>query len=118
MPPADARLLELRRPAGATEALLAYLPFTDDEAMKWEVAKALQKIARSDKLDPVLTKTLADTSPIRRAAAAQVLAGAGAEHRGAVRKLLADPDPLVRLPAAGGFGCRGDQGGLAGPPVP
>src|SRR5262249_36794973 len=34
LPPGAARLLALRRPAGATEALLAYLPFTDDAVMR------------------------------------------------------------------------------------
>jgi HEAT repeat protein len=114
LPPAAARLLALRRPPGATQTLLAYLPFTDDEVMKWEVARALRTIAaKSSTTNPAVTKALADKSPVRRAAAAEALAGAGAEHRAAVRKLLADPDPAVRLRVAVALACSGDQEAVA-----
>jgi hypothetical protein len=82
--------------------------------MKWEVAKALHKIAgTSGKVDPAVTNALADLSPLRRAVAAEVLAGTGAEHRGAVRKLLNDPDPAVRLRVAIALICSGDKEAVA-----
>src|SRR5262245_58892930 len=48
LPLVAARLLALRKPPGATEALLAYLPFTDDEVMKWEVIQGLTSLAVRD----------------------------------------------------------------------
>jgi HEAT repeat protein len=111
LPPVAARLLTLRRPPGAEEALLAYLPFTDDTLMQWEVVKALKGFAaRGATPNPVLVKALSDRDPRRRAAAAEVLTGAGkGEARAAVRKLLADPDPTVRLRAAVALACAADR---------
>src|SRR5262249_46568781 len=88
------RLLALRKPAGATNALLAYLPFTDDEGMRLEVVQGLIRLAaRSGKPDLALAKALSDKEPLRRGVAAQVLAAVGrAADRPAVRKLLTDPD--------------------------
>jgi HEAT repeat protein len=114
LPPVSARLLALRQPPGATEALLAYLPFTDDAVMRWEVVKALTSLAgRGATPDPVLVKALSDKVPLRRAVAAEVLAGAGkGEARPAVRKLLTDPDPTVRLRAAVALTCAADRDAL------
>jgi RNA polymerase sigma factor (sigma-70 family) len=111
LPTVAARLLALRKPAGASETLLAYLPFTDDEVMKWEVAKALKTLAgQGARADPALVKALEDTSPVRRAVAGEVLAGAAdAEVRPAVRKLLADSDLAVRLRVAVALVCAADK---------
>jgi len=102
LPRAAAGLLTLRKPAGAVEALLAYLPFTDDEVMKWEIGKSLKTLGVSEgKPHPALVKALDDPWPVRRLAAAELVIAAGtAEHRGAVRKLLNDPNPDVRLRVA------------------
>src|SRR5205807_1423484 len=48
LPPEAARLLALRRPAGAAGVLLDYLPFADDEAMVAEVQTALAVVALND----------------------------------------------------------------------
>jgi HEAT repeat protein len=114
LPPVAARLLALRQPPGATEALLAYLPFTDDAVMQWEAVKALKSLAgRSARPDPVLVKALSDKVPLRRAVAAEVLAGAGkGEARPAVRKLLTDSDPTVRLRVAVALACAADRDAL------
>jgi hypothetical protein len=80
LPAVAARLLALRKPAGAIETLLAYVPFTEDEVMKAEVAKALHR-----------------------------LAAAGVRPDGSVRKLLADPDTTVRLRLAVALTCAGDR---------
>jgi HEAT repeat protein len=110
LPLVAVRLLALRKPAGATEVLLGFLPFTDDEAMKWEVTKALKSLAVPGKPEPVLVRTLQDPSPVRRAVAAEVLAGLyAAEHRPALHKLLADPDAAVRLRVAIVLICAGDK---------
>src|SRR5262249_14486903 len=53
------------------------------------------------KPDPALLSALADKSPVRRAVAAEVLCKQGGEQeRNAVRPLLQDPKPSVRLRCA------------------
>jgi HEAT repeat protein len=101
LPGVAARLVALRKPPGAAEVLLAYLPFAD-EAMTVEVQTALAAVTlRDGKPDPAVLQALRDPLPLRRAAAAEALCRAGGpEQRIAVRKLLADPDPLVRLRTA------------------
>jgi hypothetical protein len=96
------RVLARRRPAGAVEVLLNYLPSADDEMLAQEVRAALGDLAvRDGKADPALVAALADASPLRRGAAGLALARArAAEHLPAVRKLLADPDARVRLRVA------------------
>jgi hypothetical protein len=102
LPPAAARLLALRKPAGAAEALLAYLPLAPDETMSREIQSALAVLAvRDGKLDPALVTAMADSLPLRRAVAAEVICQAGPpEQRVVVRPLLKDADPDVRLRAA------------------
>jgi HEAT repeat protein len=99
---AAVRLLAQRKPEGATAALLAYLPYTEDESLQEEVKAALAVMAyRDGKADPALLKALTDDSPMRRAVAVDVLCQNGlAEPRDALRKLLADPKPTVQLRAA------------------
>jgi HEAT repeat protein len=100
--PVTARLIALRKPTGAAAALLAYLPFADDDALVEEVQSALNAVAyHGGKADPVLVKALSDGAPARRAAAAEALCqGPADEHRAAVRQLLRDENPEVRLRAA------------------
>jgi HEAT repeat protein len=98
-----ARLLARRKPAGAAEALLAYLPFADDDHVLQVVEEALAAVGRRDgQPDPALLVALRDPSPVRRGTAARVLCGLGAD-RAAVRPLLKDPRPTVRLRAALGL---------------
>jgi hypothetical protein len=102
LPPAALRLLALRRPAGAAAAVLAYLPFAEDETLAAEAQAALTALALpGGKPEPALVRALADGSVLVRAAAAEALVkGAAAECRPSVRKLLADGDPSVRLRVA------------------
>jgi HEAT repeat protein len=110
LPPVAARLVALRKPAGAVDALLAFLPWTEDEQLAGEVEHALTQLAvRGGKVDPALPRALDDEWPVRRAIAGKVLVGiGGGEHR-AVRKLLADPDAAVRLCVALALVCAGDK---------
>jgi HEAT repeat protein len=96
------RCLALRKPEGSCEALLAYLPFAEDEGTVAEVQEALDAVAfRDGKPEPALVKALGDKSVVRRAAAGEALCPATApELRDAVRKLLDDPDPSVRVKVA------------------
>jgi HEAT repeat protein len=99
---AAARVVAKRKPAGAVEALLAYLPYADNEDVAREVTVAMQAVALANgKTDPVLVRALSDPVPVRRAAAGAVLSQiAPGEHREAYEKLLNDPNPEVRLGSA------------------
>ena len=102
LPGAALRMLAVRKPAGAAEALLAYLPFAEDENLSAEVGQSLTALAlRNDKLDPALVRALTDAQPSMRATAAEALVrGGGAAGRAAVRDRLKDAAPAVRLRAA------------------
>lgn len=100
--PVTVRLIALRKPAGAVAALLAFLPFADDDALAAEVQAALNVLTwAAGKPDPAVLRALEDKAPARRSAAAEALCqGPAGEHTGAVRKLLKDTDAAVRLRAA------------------
>jgi len=98
---AAVRLLALRRPEGAVETLLSFLPSAEDESVLVEVQNALAQLAyRHGQPEPVLAQALQDADPLRRAAAIDALCLNGrAEPRAALRKLLHDPVARVRLRA-------------------
>jgi HEAT repeat protein len=102
LPSAAARVLAQRKPEGAGEALLTYLPFADNPTVVEQVVNALALVAFPEgKADPAVLKALQDPVPLRRAAAAEALCRADRpEQVPAVRKLLRDPNPSVRLRAA------------------
>jgi HEAT repeat protein len=102
LPTSAIRLLAVRKPAGSVAALLAYLPNAEDENLSAEVQKSLAALAlRDGKPDPDLLHALADPQPVLRSTAAEALAkGGGEEGRNAVRKLLQDTVPEVRLRTA------------------
>jgi HEAT repeats/PQQ-like domain len=97
-----ARLLGARKPAGAVEVLLAYLPMAPGEGVADEVCTALGTVALTDgKADPAILKALEDKLPARRSAAAIALCRADAKEQfAAVRKLLKDAEAPVRLHVA------------------
>jgi hypothetical protein len=105
LPAAAARLLAVRKPAGATEVLLGYLASADNATGAEEVRNALAALAvRDGQPDRALVEALTDRLAIRRAAAAEALCrGNAVAAYPAVRKLLADPDAGVRLQAALGL---------------
>jgi HEAT repeat protein len=111
LPLAALRLLVVRKPPGAVEALLAYLPHADEEARIEEVRHTLGRLAlRDGKLDPALRQALSEAQPLVRAAAARALIeGGGAEGRAAARKFLGDEAPLVRLHVAGALARAGER---------
>jgi hypothetical protein len=102
VPPAAVRLLALRKPAGTVEAMLAFIPFADNDSVIDEVRNLLVALAVTDgQADPRLVAALGDKLPLRRAAAGEALARSGGPgHRPAVCKLLADPAPVVRFRVA------------------
>jgi len=99
VPAAAARLLAVRKPADTVPVLLAYLPFADSDTVADEIRSALTAVAvRDGKPDPTLLAALTNGLALRRAVAAEALWRAGAaDAKPAVRKLLQDPEPLVRL---------------------
>jgi HEAT repeat protein len=96
------RLVAARKPPGAAEALLAYLPFATNHLASAEVKTALTAVAlRDGHADKAVVAALTDKMPQRRAAAALALCRAcGSEQHKAVRPLLQDADLTVRLHAA------------------
>jgi HEAT repeat protein len=105
-----ARLLALRRTAGAVEALLAFVPNAEEDAVD-EIRAALILLATRDgKADPALIAALTDKSPERRIAAGVALARGGPkDQQPDVRKLLQDDVPGVRLPIAEALIHAGDK---------
>jgi HEAT repeat protein len=99
---AAARVLAVRKPEGAAKVLLAYLPLAgDDDEVQEAFMGALAAVGlKGGKVDEAVAAAATDKDPARRAAAAFVLARAGADQRGAVRRLLKDPDDRVRYQAA------------------
>jgi HEAT repeat protein len=102
VPAAVARLLADRKPAGAAAALLAYLPFADNEAVAEEVRNTLADLAlRDGKPDQAVVDALTDRNSVRRGAAGEALARANVEaQKPPVEKLLKDTDVLVRFRVA------------------
>lgn len=108
---AAARLLALRKPPGAAEALLNFLPGPYAEGVTEDVQTALVAVARPDgRPDPIFLANLTSPVPARRSAAAVTLCRAGAvEQRPAVRKLLRDEDSTVCLQVAEELAIAGDR---------
>jgi hypothetical protein len=111
---AAARLLRARRPPGACAALVAYLPFAEDEAAADEAVATLVVLGVSDgRVDAAVAGALHDKAPARRAAAALLLGRSGsAGQKDEVRRLLHDPDPGLRLRAAQGLLAGRDKGAV------
>ncbi len=99
---AAARLLGSLKPAGAVEVILAQLPTAADDELNDALRDSLAKLAVANgKPDPRLTTALADSSAVRRGAAAEALIAAkAAAVEPQVRKLLNDSDSEVRLRVA------------------
>jgi HEAT repeat protein len=102
---AAVRLLARKKPEGAAETLLAYLPYAGDDSIIDELRDALPSVAIHDgKPDKALIDSLEDKSVLRRAAAAEALARSGPEDmRAQLKKLLGDKETTVRLWTAMGF---------------
>jgi hypothetical protein len=97
LPAVALRLLAVRKPPGAVEALLDYLPYADDEDLAEEVQQSLAALARRDgKPEPALRRVLDDPrkAPAIRMRVALALAMAG--EREAVPVLI---ELLAVLPA-------------------
>ena len=97
-----ARLVALRKPPGAAEAILAYLPCQNEDGLREALQNALAAVAFTNgEANPVLLKALTDSSATRRIAAARALCTVPQpDHLEKARRLLQDTDPAVRLAVA------------------
>lgn len=102
IPATAARLLAARNPGEGAAALLAFLPYADNELVEEAVEGAIEVLALPrGQPAPAVLAALRDESPIRRAAVAALLCKAGGRGQvPAVRPLLQDPRAMVRLRAA------------------
>jgi HEAT repeat protein len=97
------RLVALRKPPGAPEAILAYLPSQDEDGLReaLQTALAAAGFSSNGEPQPALLKGLTDKSMTRRIAAARALCSVPKqEHLEKARQLLRDPEPSVRLAVA------------------
>jgi HEAT repeat protein len=107
---AAAHVASHRRPEGASEAMLACLPWVEDEAVEEALFDALLKTAQKENAaDAALTAAATDREPARRAAAAFVLGQAWPRHAKQSRQLLTDPSTKVRFHAAASLLQSGDR---------
>jgi HEAT repeat protein len=99
------RLLGKHKCKEALPVLLRYLPSAVSEELVEEVYYALETLAlQAPSVPTVLLSALEDPLPSRRAVAAGIVARKGKPTQLVLaRKLLNDPNPLVRLRAAQGF---------------
>jgi HEAT repeat protein len=95
--PAAARVLAARKPEGAAQAAIDFLPHIDNPEAADDVAASLAPLAadKDGKPDPVMLKALSSPHAIVRHAAGQSLAKVAAA-RESVRKLLKDESVGVR----------------------
>jgi hypothetical protein len=95
---ACARLLAQKPPPGAVTVLLDFAAFAEDPALIDELAVTLTRLGvRAGEAHPALLAALADPSVVKRALAGEALVRGGAvAQRGAVYRLLQDPDSTVR----------------------
>lgn len=96
------RMLATRNPEGAAEALMNYLPFADNDTVVQEIETALLTVGvRDGKPESALVRALTDGTAIRRGMATRILCQVGgSDGRAAVRPLLKDAKPSVRMQAA------------------
>jgi HEAT repeat protein len=111
---AGVRVLAERRILEGAEALLAFLPYADDESLEEEIWYALDRLTAGDRRRlGMLEKALTNAHPARRSVAACVLGRRGNDGQKAlVRQLLADNDPMVCLRAAQGLLAGKDLAGV------
>lgn len=102
VPLAALRQVGRMKPAGAAEALFAYLPNAASDAAAEETRGTLARVAISKgKIDKVVLDALGNSAPEIRSAAIEVVARrAGVAHLPELKKLLNDKDNGVRLRAA------------------
>jgi hypothetical protein len=107
-------MLALRRPSGAVEALLAYMPAVSAESVEEALLQSLARVALDgSKVHPAVQAALKDGEAARRAAAAFVHGRATPPQLKPVEPLLRDASPAVRLQAATAVVLGRDRAGVS-----
>lgn len=114
LPGVAPRLLALRKPEGAVEAILAYLPVAESEEVQGQLTDILASVgAPGGKAEEALVNALKDRSPVRRAAAAiAICRGKASEQYAKLRAMLSDKAPEVRVKVAEALASVGDKVGI------
>ena len=112
---AAVRMLAIRKPAEAAEALLAFLSVVESNAMADEVADALASMMRREgRPDKAVVAALGNKMSLRRAIAAVALCRAGLQAKEpAVQKAVQDVDWSVRQRAALALAAAGDKSAVS-----
>src|SRR5262245_17143225 len=105
---AAARLLAVRRPEGAAEVLLAFLPFADWETIGEQLLDPFLTLGLETKEKDAIPRAAVvaaakASEPTQRIAAAYVLARAAPAHHRPLTALLDDTDPRVRFYTGAGL---------------
>jgi hypothetical protein len=111
LPESAARLLAARRPAGALETLLAFVPFAGEESVEDEVGLAIVALGlHAGRADASIMAALTDSQAVRRGVAVSV-AGRSTDpgQRRAAARLLQDRDARVRFRAASALLLSGEK---------
>jgi hypothetical protein len=104
------RLLSLRKPTGADQALLEYVAWAEADDPSDNVLAALLAVGLKDSAPtPAIRTALADRSAASRAGAVYVVGKAGSEHRKVLVSQLADSSALVRYHTAAALLVAGDK---------
>jgi hypothetical protein len=111
VPCAVIHLLGVRQPAGATEAILGYLPLAEADGVLDESIQVLAHLAeKDDASEKALLAALSDKSAIRRRSAGEALVLAdSADSVKQVKPLLRDPDAAVRWRVGLALATAGDK---------
>ena len=96
------RLVGFKKPEGAGEVLLAYLPMVANDTVVESIFTALPFVTvRGGKVDPTVVGALTDKLPLKRVAAGVALAAVGPkDYADQIRGLLKDPVAGVRMRVA------------------
>ncbi len=97
---AAARVLAQQKAEGGLTALLDYLPYAINDAVRQELQLSINTLAASAKDDAPLRKLLADANSLRRGAVAEALFRAGRIEVNEVEKFLSDKSVQVRFQTA------------------
>jgi HEAT repeat protein len=114
VPIAALRLLATDRQPGAVQAVLAYVPFIEDESVEDQAIATLIALAANDQAALIdFNAALTSPEPACRAAAVAVLGRLGdIPEKSCARQLLADPNCRVRFRAAEALLARHDRSAL------
>ena len=107
-------LIEQRKLTEAVDALVLFIPYSEDHLVEQTVLATLLNLAKSNKtVIDTLQKSAKDTEATRRAAVGYVLSRIPSkDYKEIVKRLLQDSSTLVRYHTARGLLMRGEKSGV------